>query len=248
MSSRLHSVEVTDSTNEDARRLAADGAPSGTVVVADAQRAGRGRSGRRWFSPAGVNVYLTGLYRPQLPVERLSGLALDVGTAVCGVIRELGVDAQAKWPNDVLVGGRKLAGILTELVLDDGPAVLVGLGVNVNLEATQLPLELAEIATSLRIETDRQHDRDALVTRLVGALDAAVERFERRGGPDIEAHAAVSSLLGQQVRYCGKAGDAEGEVVGFAADGGLRVRLSGTRHETTVHSGEVHLTTPPPSG
>lgn len=241
MSSRLHRLALTDSTNEDARRLVERGAPSGTVVVADGQRAGRGRSGRTWFSPPGLNIYLTGLYRLPMPADRLSGLTLDAGTAVCQLVREVGVDALAKWPNDVLVGERKLAGILAELVLGEAPAVLIGVGLNVNLTADQLPSELAEIATSLRVETGRTHDRESLVMRLVGALDAAVDGYVRRGGPDVDAHAAVSALLGRRVWYRSGAGEVLGHVLGFAADGGLRVRADHSGRQATVHSGEVRL-------
>jgi BirA family biotin operon repressor/biotin-[acetyl-CoA-carboxylase] ligase len=142
-----------------------DGAEEGTVVVADVQTAGRGRLGRTWEAAPGTSLLFSVVLTPQVPAERLPGLTL-VGAH--GVVDALPVNATIKHPNDVLVGGRKVAGILGEA--RDGRVVL-GIGINVNVPADLLPRETVTTPTSLLLETGRHHDRGELLARVLGALE-----------------------------------------------------------------------------
>ena len=134
-------LAMTDSTNRVAMEMAENGAPHGTVVVADAQTAGRGRMGRRWVSPAGKNLYVSLLLRPSVPTVEAPLLALVAGVALADAVEAVDVPASLKWPNDLYCGGRKAAGILAEMASDpDGVRhVVIGVGLNVNMEEDDFP-------------------------------------------------------------------------------------------------------------
>src|SRR5690606_523786 len=150
-------VELSDcgSTSDVAMALAGAGAPHGTVVIARAQRQGRGRLGRRWYSPPGERLYLSLLLRPALPAAAIPPITLAAGVAVAEAAAELGAAPRLKWPNDVLTAGGKLAGVLTETTSrgDRVEAAVVGVGVNVR--TAEFPPELRGVATSLARELGR---------------------------------------------------------------------------------------------
>jgi len=171
---RIVVLESTGSTNDDARRLAAEGAPEGTVVIAHRQTAGRGRLGRPWDSPAHLGLYLSIVLRPPDPPERLGRYAVAAAVAVCEAARALvGPSVTVKWPNDVLAGGRKLSGILAELRSGpSGAELVVGVGINVNQLPADFPQGLA--ATSLRILAGGAPlAREGVAFALLRALDEA---------------------------------------------------------------------------
>jgi BirA family biotin operon repressor/biotin-[acetyl-CoA-carboxylase] ligase len=193
-----------DSTNRRAKELAAAGCPAGSLVVAETQTAGRGRRGRAWHSPAGAGIYASVVLRPALAPEHAPLLTLAASVAVAETLRTRAeAPAVIKWPNDVLIGLRKIAGILTEMVAEPERMdfAVVGLGINVNLIAGDLPVELRPIATSLRIETGRTFRRaellDACLRRL-GDLCAEIEagRFDAVLAP----WRALSNFIGRRVR------------------------------------------------
>ncbi|MBK9030924.1 MAG: biotin--[acetyl-CoA-carboxylase] ligase [Myxococcales bacterium] len=166
------------STNDLALAWARAGAPHGAIVIADAQRAGRGRHGRAWASPPGRSLYLSIVVRlgPTVPVPPLT---LAIGVGVCDAIRGEGVTAAGlKWPNDVLVGGKKLAGVLCESTAD---AVVVGVGVNANGAAADLPPEVSARATTIADELGRWIEREALLERLLAELAPWIERYQAGG-------------------------------------------------------------------
>lgn len=173
------------STNDLAAELARNGAPEGTLVVADAQTGGRGRLGRSWHSPPGANLYFSLLLRPSRPPPDVPPLTLLAGAALAGAVVALGGEPRLKWPNDVLLhtpdGWRKTAGILTEMASERDRVrhVVVGVGVNVNL--TELPPELADRATSLRLTLGRSIARDALLAELLNLFEPLYDAFERQG-------------------------------------------------------------------
>ncbi len=173
----IRHADLVDSTNDSAAQWAREGAPHGAVFVADAQRTGRGRQGRSWTSPGGGNLYASFILRPDRPPEELAGLTLAAAVAVARSLEELGAAPTIKWPNDVLLGGRKLAGVLTELHLLDegGPVVVVGVGINL----AAAPAGLA--CASLRELPGGPPDRDALVASLRDHLLAVSERFDAGG-------------------------------------------------------------------
>src|SRR5262249_7148114 len=164
---RVQRVASTGSTNDDAAALVRAGAPHGTVVVADEQTQGRGRQGRSWGSPPGANLHLSAVLRPPLPPHEAPPLTLAAAVAVCDALRGLGADARIKWPNDVVIDDRKVAGILTESSTRGGglDAVVIGIGVNVNW--TELAPELAATATSVALAVGRPVDRERLCADLL---------------------------------------------------------------------------------
>jgi len=227
MSVTIHRLGEVVSTNDEILALARRGAPGGTVVCARAQSQGRGRLGRDWHSPDAGNVYLSLLHRPVRAAAELAGLTLDVALAVARVLDDLGVEVGLKWPNDLVLNGRKLAGILTELHLDppSGAAVIIGVGLNVNAPAEAFAPPLDAIATSLAAATGRRFDATALEDALAGALYDACLAFDRRGTPETTGYLARCVSLGRRVRV--SPGGATGVACGVAPDGALLVRFDG---------------------
>lgn len=218
---RLH-LRATDSTNERARALAAAGAPHGTLVSAGEQSTGRGRQGRTWSAPPDRALLMSLVLREYPPL-------LSLGAAVA-VAEIAGPGATIKWPNDVLLGGRKLAGILVEARPREGWAVL-GIGVNVAVRETDLPSDLREHAATLGL------DRAAIEPTLTALLAALERRLGEDGAVLLAAYRARDALHGREIAWQ----RGRGVAAGIDDDGHLLVdRLDGTR--TTLDAGEVHLT------
>ena len=239
----IHHLEVADSTNDVARELASRGALDGTTVVADAQEAGRGRLGRDWFSPAAGNIYLSYIHRSRLQPSQLSALTLDAASAVSSALEDMtGLRPGLKWPNDLLVGGRKLAGILTELHTDvsaDGsPVVIVGVGVNVALEREALPEELSDIATSVLIERGEAPEPRELAALIARRLREKLAGYEAQRGPDMAAYMARFPFIGASVLHEEKG---RATITGVGADGALCVTLAESGEAATLWSGEITL-------
>ena len=213
----------TDSTQRVARELARDGAAEGTTVIAEAQTAGRGRLGRTWHSPPGTNLYASVVLRPPLPPTGVAPVALVTGLAVAEAVeRTTGLAPRLKWPNDVVLNDRKLAGILTEMEAEVERVhhVVVGIGVNLNVDA--FPPDLADKATSLRLATGAPVARAPIVAALLAALEARYERFVEGGfAPLRDAWTARSWLDGKEVRVAGPDGEIAGRVLGVGDDGAL---------------------------
>jgi BirA family transcriptional regulator, biotin operon repressor / biotin---[acetyl-CoA-carboxylase] ligase len=216
---RVHH-RVTDSTNARARELAAQGAPHGTLVTAREQTAGRGRQGRTWVAPPGRALLCSLIVRnpPRL-------LPLAAGAAVAEVA---GPDAQVKWPNDVQIDGRKVAGILVEGRPAEGWAV-IGIGLNVALDVDELPRELRDTAGTLGRD---QSEVESVLDRLLESLD----RWLAAGDEAVlEAIRERDALRGRPVRWAGGAGVAEG------IDEGGRLKVRTEDGEVALDAGEVHL-------
>jgi BirA family biotin operon repressor/biotin-[acetyl-CoA-carboxylase] ligase len=248
---RVELLGETDSTNDVARALGAAGAPAGTVVLADAQRAGRGRAGRAWQSPPGLGVWLSLLLRgPSLPEPTLLPLLVGLGAAraLDGVLGAGRV--RIKWPTDLLVEGRKLGGILCEASWEGSrPAfVVAGIGINVLHEAADFPAELRESATSLRIAgaeaPARLNVAGAIVRAVRELLAEPLSLLDDALGTELDARDA---LRGMPVVVTDPAdADAaplEGVALGVAPDGALLVRASGGALRT-IRSGTVRLLAP----
>ncbi len=222
------------STNDEALAWARAGAPHGAVLIADGQSAGRGRLGRTWHSPPGENLYFSTVLRPPLSPRAAPPLALVAAVAVAETARAFGAAPDLKWPNDLLLDGRKAAGILCELLARPPPAervdaVVVGIGVNLNGHA--FPEELATRATSLALVTGAAIDREAFVATLCERLEAWHDRLVADGpAPVVAAWKGFARLLGRAVsvdngreRITGVAEDldAEGALLVRRADGVL---------------------------
>ncbi len=143
--------ESVDSTNEWIKRLAREGAPRGTTACAEEQTAGKGRSGHVWVSPAGENIYFSILLRPSFPPEKAPGLTLVMGLSVTEALQRMGLPAGIKWPNDAVTGGKKVCGILTELMVEPGSTYYVVVGTGINVNQTLFAEEISRTATSVRL-------------------------------------------------------------------------------------------------
>ena len=192
------------STNDEAMRLALEGAEPFTVVVADTQSEGRGRNGHGWTSPPGVGLYASLILRPAVSVDRVPMMTLLVGVAAAEAMKALtGLDAGLKWPNDVLVNLHKVAGILCEAAFppgDGNPIVIAGLGVNVNTPPQALPQRPLFPASSLVAESGRLHDRDALLEGWVERSRHWMGLLENGGASElVERWRALDALSGRRL-------------------------------------------------
>lgn len=231
-------VEEVASTNDELIKLAALDAVTGTALAASRQTAGRGRRGHSWHTLPGRHVFLSVLHRSRLQATQLAGLTLDIGVAVAGVIEALGLPATLKWPNDILLGGKKVGGILCELI--DGPSVVIGLGLNV--QAVTLPPELAHATTlAAALPDEVELDRETLTLDLARAIRKACAAYELRASPDIAAWQARSANIGQRVRQVSDG--RMGRVAGVAADGALLVDWDGGIGAERFVAGELEALT-----
>ncbi len=231
--------ELDSTSSELARRQ--DALPDLTVILAEGQHAGRGRRGRAWLSPPGLNLYLSCLKRFEQGFAGLSGLSLTVGVAVAQALEDVGaVGVGLKWPNDVLAEGRKLAGILVELSGEyQGPCVaIVGVGINVRLPETMREAIDQPAADLAGLCDGPPPDRNLVAARLVTRLRAGLRRFETHGfAAFAEDFARLDLLRGKALRLSGGKGDFEGTGMGVDAQGALRVRTG--KGEVRVDSAEV---------
>jgi BirA family transcriptional regulator, biotin operon repressor / biotin---[acetyl-CoA-carboxylase] ligase len=239
-------VDTVASTNATLRELAKAGAPEGTVVIADAQTAGHGRFAKPWFSPPGVNVYASVLYRPAMAPREVGGFSFVASLAVSDAILTEGLRSTIKWPNDVLVGGKKVAGTLVEFAAQDGLVeyVILGLGVNVNVSRTALRSALGTsgfAADSLSEVVGHDLDRNVLTGMILDALDRWVKTY-RTGGldPVLNAWRDRDILTGRRVEVRGEGPSWLGRVLGVDREGHLVLRDTRGKQRRVV-AGEIRL-------
>ena len=234
------------STNRHVRELAEDGWPEGTVVLAEEQTAGKGRAGRTWHSPPGVGLHFSILLKPRLPAERVTLITLMAAVAAARGLRDCGHAVEIKWPNDLLLGGRKIGGILSETRLRPSapPEVVVGMGINVNHREQHFPQELLSTAGSLHMATGRNADRTAILASILLRLDEEYGRLRGAGeGALVEAFMALCPMArGASVTVRQKGEALSGQTSGIGPTGALRLATpTGVRE---VHAGEVTLAGP----
>ena len=234
-----------DSTNSACRRMALEGAPDGTVVMADCQTGGRGRRGRSFQSPRGLGLFLSILWRPDCPPEALLPLTALSAVAVCRAVEQVsGTRPQIKWPNDLVLQGRKLAGILTELALESESGmvdhVVVGIGVNVHQQPEDFSPEVRQIAASLDSALQISVDRAALAAAMMEQLDILRREVMFRPELWLEEYRAACLNIGRRVRLVRDGGEEQVTAVGVDEQFGLVVRYDDGRTET-VRSGEVSV-------
>ncbi len=243
--------DEVDSTNRVLADLAHQGVPDGTVVVAESQTAGRGRLGRTWLSPRGLNLYVSILLARMLPTETVTWMPMLAAVAVLRAIRALTtLDARLKWPNDVLVVrdglGRKVAGILVDAIgtgPTSGRAMVVGIGINVNMPIEAFPEELRSTATSLSIATGSPVDRGRLLATLLGELERLYDHVCAHGpGSVAAAYQAACDTIGKPVRVeLVGSEQIEGTAEGLASDGALRLRAKNGKVLEIRAGNVVHL-------
>jgi BirA family biotin operon repressor/biotin-[acetyl-CoA-carboxylase] ligase len=240
---RIHYFGRLPSTQDAARELALDGAPHGSVVIAEEQTAGRGRQGRCWHSPSG-GLYLTVILRPRLAVAKAPALGLVAAVAVAETLESVAPGLVAiKWPNDIWLRGKKAAGILPDALTEGGErlsCVLLGIGMNLNLSPAQIPAALAGLATSVLIETGRPCDRVSLAGVLFSRLQSRYMESRRSGfAAVLAAWEKYSALTGAKVTVADGTRRASGVVKGVDGEGALILEsASGIER---VLAGEVHL-------
>ena len=229
-----------DSTNAEALRLIERGQAAPFLVLAERQTAGRGRRGRKWVSPFAENVYYSLVLRIDGGMRQLEGLSLVVGLAVMQTLRELSIPGVGlKWPNDVLVGQKKIAGILLELVGDPADVchVVLGVGINVNMQAND---EVDQQWTSMRLESGKVFDRNHLVASLGATLQRYLALHQTGGFLAIQAEWEQNHLWqGRDVSLIAGVNKIDGQVVGIDSQGALRLRVGGV--EKVFSGGELSL-------
>lgn len=243
---RIYLFGEVSSTNDVLRRLAGEGARHGTVVLAEAQTAGRGRQGQRWYSPPGVNLYASVLFRPAIPPRAVPVFAFIASLALTEAIWAEGLEAAINWPNDILVERKKVAGTLVECAVQGDRVDYVILGVGVNLNVTREALrsalgEASHAATSLREVAGHPIDRNAFAATFLNCLDRWVQIYATRGPEAVLAASRDRDILtGRRIEIRGEGERYEGRVLGVNRDGRLVVEdFGGVVRE--VLAGEVRL-------
>ncbi|KPX73138.1 BirA bifunctional protein [Pseudomonas syringae pv. maculicola] len=236
----VRTYDSIDSTNAEASRLIALGAPMPLLVVAEQQTAGRGRRGRKWVSPFAENLYYSLVLRIDGGMRQLEGLSLLVGLAVMNVLRDMGVQgAGLKWPNDVLVGRQKIAGILLELIGDPADVchVIIGVGVNVNMRVST---EVDQLWTSVRLQTGAPADRNTIAARISAQLEALLAVHRQEGFLAFQKEWEQGHLWqGAAVKLLSGIETVEGVVLGIDSLGALRLEVNGL--EKSFSGGELSL-------
>jgi BirA family biotin operon repressor/biotin-[acetyl-CoA-carboxylase] ligase len=241
MGRHYHFMQETESTNLVAREFAQTGAPEGTLVVAESQTGGRGRQGRSWFSPKGENLYLSIILRPGISLLESSQVTFLISVALTQVIREkLGLDALIKWPNDIYIKRKKVAGILleTENVGTKLRYLIAGVGINVNTPADGFPPQISTRATSLSIESQKRHLRPQVLAWFLNALEKWYEEFETGNREKVLTYWREHNYtLGKKVHL---ENGRKGWAIGITPQGALLVRTTGGT-VLPVNAGDVEV-------
>ena len=238
---RIYHFFKTDSTNRVALELGHAGEPEGAVVLAEEQTAGRGRAGHSWHSERAAGIYVTLLLRPKLAPVQAPVLTMMAGLSAHAAVEALtGLAVDLKWPNDLMIRGKKAGGILTEMHADPGQVQFVVVGIGLNLNQERFPSELAGLATSLRQETGKSQSRMGLLVRLLREFASDYNRFLREGiASVIQRFEVVSSYAhGKKVRVTNGTESYVGTTVGLGPEGLLQVEREDGR-VVTVIAGDV---------
>ena len=243
MGQSIYFYEETDTTNNRARELALEGAPEGTLVVAEKQTDGRGRRRKVWESPLGTGIWMSLVLRPQIMPAEASVLTLLCGLATAEAIEaETGLSAGIKWPNDILINGKKAVGILTEMDCEMSEVHFVIPGIGINVNTASFPPEIADIATSLYLECGKTVSRRRLVHKVLERLEEHYETFLRTGSftAMLEDYRKHCITLGKEVHVLGRE-PFFAEALDITPEGELLVRRADNGKEEVVFSGEVSI-------
>jgi len=244
MGQKLHIYGEVDSTQTIAHSLVASGAPEGTLVLAESQTSGRGRMGRKWHSPAGKGIWMSLVLTPRIPVYFMPQLTLLCAVALCRSIQKtVEVDAGIKWPNDLLVGGKKISGILLESSGEDERLkyVIAGIGISANLSVEDYPEELRSVATSLAIERGAEVSREALVQSFLQEFEELYDLYLEEGFAPIRLlWEAQSVTLRRPIRTHTPQGIVEGMAESLDDSGALTV-MTNAGERVKIYSGDIEL-------
>jgi BirA family transcriptional regulator, biotin operon repressor / biotin---[acetyl-CoA-carboxylase] ligase len=242
---QIHDEDVVDSTQKIAYQLAYENALDGTVVVAEEQTLGRGRMDRKWYSPRYTGIWMSIILRPKIPLAKAPQLTLIAAVAVVQAIEELTeLSPQIKWPNDILINGKKMTGILTELQAeaDQINSVIIGMGINVNQERDDFPLDLQGIATSISIEQGKPLSRAALIRSVLTHLEKLYLLYLDKGFYPIKLlWEGYAISIGKNLRARTLTNVVEGVALGITDDGVLKIRDNeGNLH--LIYSADIEIT------
>lgn len=241
---KIYTFDVIDSTNNCARAVAGCGAKEGTIVIAEHQTAGKGRLGRVWKANPNENLMFSLVLRPKLAPDSINILSLYVAVAVAQAIEKVtGLQVECKWPNDLLINQKKVAGILIEGSVKQNMVeyVVVGIGINVNQQ--EFPHELQGKATSLLLESRKQIDRPTLFREAIAALEGQYKAVNTGGLPSVLPQwLSRSSMINKPISVSQQGTIISGVVTGLSADGGLVLKTNGT--EKTIFAGDVTVVGP----
>ena len=239
---KIHYFETLDSTNSQAYQLALNGAEEGEVVVAESQERGKGRLGRHWFSPPFLNLYLSVVLRPNISPHQASLITLMAAVATADAIRKSsGLLPLIKWPNDILLGGRKVAGLLNEIQseMDRIHFVILGVGINLNMDEKMFSEEIKSIATSLKIEMGQTISRKNFLQSLLQELENWYTIFMKQGSTMIlKAWRDRAQLKGRQVKVTSFGEILIGVAVDVDSDGALILEMADGKRKRVV-AGDV---------
>lgn len=237
----IHYMESVDSTNNWARQEAEDGAPDGSVYLADTQTAGKGSRGRSWGSPEGTSISMSLVLRPEIELSRISMITLVMGLGAADGIRDVtGIDTVIKWPNDVVCRGKKLCGILTEMG-PNGDYLVPGIGINVNMD--RFSQDLRDKATSVFLETGRKRDRDRIAAGILDSFGRYYDIFLKTGDLTglMDRYQAILANRGRKVRVMNQRNPYSGTALGIDRFGELLVKREDTGTTEKVFAGEVSV-------
>ena len=241
----IHHFHTLDSTNSKAYQLALDGAEEGEVVIAESQERGRGRLGRHWFSPPFLNLYLSVILRPKISPHRASLITLMAAVATAEAIRKFsGLLPLIKWPNDILLRDRKVAGLLNEIhsEMDRIHFVILGMGVNLNMDKRMFSKEIRAVATSLKIEMGQTISRKAFLQFLLQELEKWYTIFMKEGSPFIlKAWRDRAHIKGRRVKVTSFGETWIGRAMDVDSDGALILETAGGKRKRVV-AGDVEYT------
>lgn len=240
----IHYHETVDSTQKIAHRLGLENVPEGTVVIADEQVGGRGRMNRPWHSPKGTGVWMSIILRPNIPLPKAPQLTLLTAVAVVQAIGDCTeLEPHIKWPNDILINGKKVTGILTELQAeaDQVHSVIIGIGINVNQQESDYPQELQSVATSLSIEKGEFVNRAELIQAIFARIEKLYSLYLEKGFLPIKLlWESYAISIGKTITARTLSGNLTGKALGITDDGVLILEEeSGTIHQ--IYSADIEL-------
>lgn len=242
---KVYAYDNLDSTNKKAKELAEAGCPNGSIIIAKAQEAGVGRRGRSWSSEAGQGIYMSMVLRPKLDADKASMLtlvaAMAVSKAIYSITKDCGVYPFIKWPNDIVIRGKKVCGILTEMTMKQGEIDYIIVGIGVNVHNTEFPAEIAHMASSLELEIGHGVARERLMEMILVEFEKYYDLFLQEQDLSLlmEEYQQMSANKGRKVTVLDPNGEYEGTARGITSIGELIVETpQGTR---LVSSGEVSV-------
>lgn len=232
-------VDITDSTNSLAKRES--NKKDGTIFVANMQTAGRGRNGKSWISKSDEGLWFSILLKPQKNVSELSGLTIAVGLAVLNAINKLaGVKAMIKWPNDIVLDGKKLCGVLCESVIHDGICECLVCGIGINILSESFDEQISSVATSLKISTGKEFSREEICAEILNELEILYFEYLKNGLGNLIANYKENCItLGKGIVLISDEGKKDALAVDVGDDGELIVIINGEKKH--ISSGEVSV-------